>query len=116
MSDDDVFTEIVLLLIIILVHVAAGDGQDRAVRREGEAGNGGGEAVELAQPLLVVPIPDVDEPVAAARGKGVVLPMEGDGVHWVNVFNAILLQSASSSVPRARDRTTPPQPSMLLST
>ena len=36
------------------------------------ASNGGGEAVELTQPLLVVPVPDVDEPVAAARGEGVV--------------------------------------------
>ena len=93
MSDDDVFTEIVLLLVIILVHVAAGDGQDRAVRREGEAGNGGGEAVELAQPLLVVTVPDIDEAVTTAGGESVVFSVEGDRIDWVYVLYPVLLQA-----------------------
>ena len=73
MSDDDVFTKIVLLLIIVLVHVAASG--------EGEASNGD--------------VPNVYKPVAVARGEGVVFLMEGDGVHWVNVFDTILLQSVT---------------------
>jgi len=59
MSDDDVFTKIVLLLIIVLVHVAASG--------EGETSNGD--------------VPNVYKPVAVARGEGVVFLMEGDGVH-----------------------------------
>ncbi len=36
-------------------------------------GNTGGVAVELAESLLVVPVPDVHVAVAPARGEGVVL-------------------------------------------
>ncbi len=37
--------------------------------------------MELAKPLLVRAVPDVDEAIGAAGGERVVLAMEGDGVH-----------------------------------
>ena len=37
--------------------------------------------MELAKPLFVGAVPDVDEAVGAARRKGVVLAVEGDGVN-----------------------------------
>ena len=93
MSDDDVLAKVVLLLVVILIHVAAGDGEDRPVSVEGEAGDGGGEPVKLAQSLLVVAVPDVDKAVTTASGEGVVLPVEGNRVDRVNILNTILLQT-----------------------
>ena len=90
MSDDDVLSKVVFLLIIIFKHVAAGDGQNCSVSREGEGRDGRGEPVELTQPLLVVPVPDVHEPVAPARRECVVLSVERNGVNRVNVFYTIL--------------------------
>ena len=95
MSDNNVLAEVVFLLVVILIHIAAGDSEDRPVSVEGEACDGGGEPVELAEPLLVVAVPDVDEAVTAPGGEGVVLPMEGDRVDWVNVLNAILLETVT---------------------
>ena len=37
--------------------------------------------MELAEPLLVGAVPDVDETVGAARRKRVVLAVKRDGVH-----------------------------------
>ena len=51
--------------------------------------------VELAQSLLVGPIPDVDEPVGASRSEGVVVLVEGDGVHGINVLDARLLDAVA---------------------
>ena len=90
MSNDDVLAEVVLFLVVILIHVAARDGEHRPVSVEGEAGDGGGEPVELTQPLLVVSVPDVHEPVAPARRECVVLSVERNGVNRVNVFYTIL--------------------------
>ena len=47
------------------------------------------QPVELAESLFVVAIPNVHIAVAATGGKGVVLLVEADGIHRVNVFNAI---------------------------
>ena len=50
-----------------------------------------GQPVELAQPLLVISVPDIDVSVAAAGGEGVVVLVEADGVHRVDVLDAVLL-------------------------
>ena len=47
------------------------------------------QPVELAESLFVVAVPNVHIAVAATGGKGVVLLVEADGIHRVNVFNAI---------------------------
>ena len=57
---------------------------------EKTAGYGSRVAVELAHPLLIRPVPDVDQAITAHRGKGVVLCVEGDGVDWVNVLETFL--------------------------
>ena len=49
------------------------------------------QPVELAQPLLVVSIPNVHIAITTTSGKSVVVLVEADSVHWVNVFDAILL-------------------------
>ena len=93
MSDNNVLAKVILLLVVILIHVAAGDSEDRPVSVEGEACDGGGEPVELAQSLLVVAVPDVDEAVTPPSGEGVVLPVERYRVDGVYIFNSILLQT-----------------------
>ena len=47
--------------------------------------------VELAQSLFVVPVPNVYIAIASTSGKGIVVLMEADGVHWVNIFNSVFL-------------------------
>ena len=47
--------------------------------------------MELAQPLLVVSVPDIDVAVAPSSGEGVVVLVEADGVHRVDVLDAALL-------------------------
>ena len=49
------------------------------------------QPVELAQPLLVVTIPNVHIAITTTSGKSIVVLVEADSVHWVNVFDAILL-------------------------
>merc|ERR1719264_2409184 len=93
MPDDDVLAKVVFFLIVVLIHVAACDGEDRPVSIEGEASDGGWEPVELTQPLLVVSVPDVDEAVTSPSGEGIVLPVEGYRVDRVNILNATLLQT-----------------------
>ena len=51
------------------------------------------QPVELAESLFVVAVPNVHIAVAATGGKGVVLLVEADGIHRVNVFNAIFFHS-----------------------
>ena len=70
------------------MHVGGGDGERGAVGGEGEGGDGGGVLVELAEALLVGAVPDVDEAVGAARGEGVVVAVEADGVHRVDQLDA----------------------------
>ena len=72
----------------MLVHVRGCDGQNGTVVGEGQAGDRGGILVELAKSLLVLPVPDVDQTVGAARSKSVVLAMEGDRVDGVNLFDS----------------------------
>jgi hypothetical protein len=55
--------------------------QNSSVGGEAQAGDTCGILVELAEPLLVGTVPDVDEAVGAAGGERVVLAVEGDGVH-----------------------------------
>ena len=47
--------------------------------------------MELAQSLLVVSIPNVHIAITTTSGKSIVVLVEADSVHWVNVFDAILL-------------------------
>lgn len=49
----------------LLVHVGGSDGEHGAVVVEGQRGDAGRVAVELAQALLVEGVPDVDEAVRA---------------------------------------------------
>ena len=51
--------------------------------------------MELAQPLLVEAVPDVDVTVRAAGGERVVLTVEADGVHRVDVLHAGLLDTVT---------------------
>lgn len=51
--------------------------------------------MELAESLFVVAVPYVHIPVAATSGKGVVLLVEADGVHRVNVFYSVFLHSVA---------------------
>ena len=51
--------------------------------------------MELAESLLVVTVPNVDKPVTAARSESVVFPVEGDGVHRVNVLYPVLFQAVT---------------------
>ena len=81
--------------LLLLVQVRAGDGQHTAVRREGQRGDGRRVAVQLTQPLLVQPVPDVDVAVRAAGGERVVLAVEADGVHRVDVLHAGLLDAVA---------------------
>ena len=93
--DEDGVLGHLLWLGVVLVHVAGGDGQHGPVRGKGQAGDGGWILVELTQPLLVVPVPDVDEAVTPTSGEGVVLLVEGDGVDWIDILNTILLHSVA---------------------
>ena len=49
------------------------------------------QPVELAKPLLVVSVPNVHIAITTTSGKSIVILVEADSVHWVNVFDAILL-------------------------
>ncbi len=49
--------------MLVLVEVGACDGQDLAVVREAEAGDAGVVLVELAEALLVLSIPNIDQPL-----------------------------------------------------
>lgn len=60
-----------MLDVVHLIHVGGGDGQRGAVVAEGQGGDAGGIAMELAKPLLVEGIPDVHKAVRAACEPGV---------------------------------------------
>ena len=47
--------------------------------------------MELAESLFVVAVPNVHVAITAPSGKGIVILVETDCVHWVNVFNSVLL-------------------------
>ena len=51
--------------------------------------------VELTESLFVIAVPDVHITVAATSGKGVVLLVEADGVHRVNVLYSVFLHSVA---------------------
>lgn len=91
---DGVFGQI-LRYLLVLVHVAGGDGQHAAVVGEGQAGDGRGVLVELTQSLLVQSVPDVDETVRASRRERVVVPVEGDGVDRVDLLDPVLLDAVA---------------------
>lgn len=44
--------------------------------------------MELAKPLLILPIPDVDDPIGPSCSKRVVLTVKGDGVDWVDFLDS----------------------------
>lgn len=95
MSNDDVLTESIFFLGIIFIHIAAGNGEYCSICREGKASDGGLKPVELTESLLVVSVPNVDEPITAARSECVMFPVEGDGVHRVNVLYPVLFQAVT---------------------
>ena len=47
--------------------------------------------MKLTESLFVVAVPNVYIAIAATSGKGIVVLVEADCVHWVNVFNSIFL-------------------------
>ena len=49
------------------------------------------QPVELAESLFVVAVPNVYIAITAPSGKGIVVLVETDCVHRVNVFNSVLL-------------------------
>mmetsp|Transcript_19442 Transcript_19442/g.49927 ORF Transcript_19442/g.49927 Transcript_19442/m.49927 type:complete len:249 (+) Transcript_19442:135-881(+) len=80
-----------VLFLALLIRVAGRDGQQGAIAAERQRGDGGGVALVLVQPLLVLPIPHVDDAVAAAGGKRAVAAVEGDRVHREHHVLAVLL-------------------------
>ncbi len=73
-----------VVLFALLEGVARRDGEHGAVMVEVERRDRGGEGGELAEALLVLPVPNVHEAVAAASRKSAVHGVEGDAVHRVH--------------------------------
>ena len=74
--------------LLVLMHVGGSDRQYAAVVREGQAGDGGGVLVKLAEALLVLAVPYVNQPVRPASGERVEVAVEGYGVHRIYVFDS----------------------------
>ena len=74
--------------LLVLMHVGGSDRQYAAVVREGQAGDGRGVLVELAEALLVLAVPYVNQPVRPASGERVEVAVEGYGVHRIYVFDS----------------------------
>ena len=108
-SDVDGVLGHVVRVLLLLVQIRRGDCQHVPVGAEGQGSDGrrvpdkrkyvygvirderhvtSVSLVELAEPLLVLPVPDVDEAVGAAGGERVVIAVEADGVHGVDDLNA----------------------------
>ena len=72
----------------VLVHVRGGNCEYAAVIGEREAGNRRGVLVELAEPLLVLAVPNVDQSIGSPSGERVKIAMEGYGIHRIYVFDS----------------------------
>ena len=70
--------------VLALVHVGDAHGQHLAVLGEVERGDRAGLLAELRHALLLVHVPDVDQPVGAARRHGAVDGMDHQTVHGVD--------------------------------
>jgi len=57
--------------------------------------NGVGVFVELAKSLFIETIPYVDIAVRSASSKCIVNLVEANGIHWVDIFNAIFFDSVA---------------------
>lgn len=74
------------VLYLAFVELGASDGECRAVVGEAEGGDCGIVAVELAETLLVEPVPDVHVAVGATRRKRVVHRVEAYRIYGVDLF------------------------------
>ena len=87
-SDVDRVLRDTLWRFFVLVHVRGGDCEYAAVIGEREAGNRRGILMELAQPLLVLAVPNVYESIGSPSGESVKIAMEGYGVNRIYVFDS----------------------------
>jgi len=71
---------------LILEHVGTRDGQALPIAGKRQGGYGGGVFVELAKPLLVEAVPDIDISVRAARSEGPVAGVETDGIDGIHLL------------------------------
>eukprot|EP00951_Prasinocladus_malaysianus_P034415 scaffold347237_cov42-Prasinocladus_malaysianus.AAC.1 len=92
------------LLLALLIGVAGRHRQEGPISVEGQGGNGRGVALVLVEALLVLAVPNIDDAIAAAGGKGAVRGVEGDCVYRVDCVLAVLLSPVALTAGKKPDK------------